>query len=76
MPIKQISGLQRAQQIGKILKTPTVLFGSVTTFIEREGSALGIRKPASIGFTVQLIHAEDDVERLLAVSPWAKMKAR
>ena len=112
-----LSDLQRAQQIGKLLNTPTVLFGSVTTFIEREGSAIGIRKPASVGFTVQLIHAEDGhllwkaryhetqqslmeditafriffkrkgrwltaaelsedgVDRLLAVSPWAKMRA-
>lgn len=54
-----LSDLQRAQQIGKILKTQTVLFGSVTTFIEREGSALGVRKPASVGFTVQLIHTDD-----------------
>jgi hypothetical protein len=54
-----ITDMQRAQQIGELLKTSTVLFGSVTTFVEREGSALGIRKPASVGFTVQLIHAED-----------------
>lgn len=54
-----VSDVRRAQQIGKLLKTSTVLFGSVTTFVEREGSALGIRKPASVGFTVQLIHAED-----------------
>ncbi len=112
-----LSELQRAKQIGKRLNASTVLFGSVTTFVEREGSALGIRKPASVGFTVQLIHAEDGhllwkagyhetqksltedisafrlffkrkgrwltaselsedgVERLLAASPWAKMKA-
>ena len=112
-----LSDLQRARQIGKLLNTSTVLLGSVTTFVEREGSALGIRKPASVGFTVQLIHAEDGhllwkagyhetqkslmedlsafrlffrrgsrwltaaelsedgIERLLSVSPWAKMKA-
>jgi hypothetical protein len=112
-----LSDLQRAKQIGKLLNASTVLLGSVTTFVEREGSALGIRKPASVGFTVQLIHAEDShllwkagyhetqkslmeditafrlffrrgsrwltaaelsedgVERLLAASPWAKMKA-
>jgi hypothetical protein len=112
-----LSELQRAKQIGKLLNTSTVLLGTVTTFVEREGSALGIRKPASVGFTVQLIHAEDGhllwkagyhetqkslmedvsafrlffrrgsrwltaaelsedgVERLMAVSPWAKMKA-
>jgi hypothetical protein len=57
--IEPISDIRRAQQIGKILKTSTVLFGSVTTYVEREGTALGIRKPASVGFTVQLIHAED-----------------
>jgi hypothetical protein len=112
-----LSDLQRAKQIGKRLNTSTVLLGSVTTFVEREGSALGIQRPASVGFTVQLIHAEDGhllwkagyhetqkslmedvsafrlffrrgsrwltatelsedgVERLMAVSPWAKMKA-
>ncbi len=57
--IEPLSDLQRAKQIGKRLNTSTVLLGSVTTFVEREGSALGIRKPASVGFTVQLIHAED-----------------
>ncbi|MEK6683416.1 MAG: hypothetical protein AABY46_02010 [Nitrospirota bacterium] len=112
-----LSDLQRAKQIGKLLNTSTVLLGSVTTFVEREGTALGIQRPASVGFTVQLIHAEDGhllwkavyhetqkslmedisafrlffkrgsrwltaaelsedgVERLMAVSPWAKMKA-
>ena len=112
-----LSDLQRAKQIGKRLNTSTVLLGTVTTFVEREGSALGIQRPASVGFTVQLIHAEDGhllwkagyhetqkslmedisayrlffrrgsrwltaaelsedgVERLMAVSPWAKMKA-
>jgi len=112
-----LSDLERAKQIGKLLNTSTVLLGSVTTFVEREGSALGIRKPASVGFTVQLIHAEDGhllwkagyhetqkaltedvsayhlfikrrsrwltaaelsedgVKQLMAVSPWAKMKA-
>ncbi|MBI3596611.1 MAG: hypothetical protein HY203_05600 [Nitrospirae bacterium] len=54
-----LSDIQRAELIGKILKTSTVLFGSVTTFTERDGSAYGIRKPASVGITVQLIHAED-----------------
>jgi hypothetical protein len=54
-----LSDLERAKQIGKRLNTSTVLLGSVTTFVEREGSSLGIRKPASVGFTVKLIHAED-----------------
>lgn len=54
-----LSDLQRAKEIGKRLNASTVLLGTVTTFIEREGTALGIRKPASVGFTVKLIHAED-----------------
>lgn len=54
-----LSDVQQAQQIGRLLKTPAVLFGTVDAFAEREGSAMGIRKPASIGFTVQLIHTED-----------------
>ncbi|MBI3811074.1 MAG: hypothetical protein HY283_02550 [Nitrospirae bacterium] len=57
--IKPLSDMQRAEEIGKQLKASMVLLGTVTTFVEREGSALGIRKPASVGFTVQLIHAED-----------------
>jgi hypothetical protein len=54
-----LTELQRAKEIGKRLNASTVLLGTVTTFVEREGSALGIRKPASVGFTVKLIHAED-----------------
>ncbi|MBI3609616.1 MAG: hypothetical protein HY204_02805 [Nitrospirae bacterium] len=110
------SDLQRAQQVGKQLNAQSVLFGTVSMFSEREGSALGIRKPASVGFTVQLIStedghllwkasyhetqkslmeditafrlffkrkgrwltaaelSEDGVERVLAASPWAKLK--
>jgi len=54
-----VSNLQRAEQIGKILKTSTVLFGTVSTFMERDGTAYAISRPASVGITVQLIHAED-----------------
>jgi len=53
------SDLQRAKEIGKQLNASNVLLGTVTTFVEREGTAVGIRKPASVGFTVKLIHAED-----------------
>ncbi|HTN43330.1 MAG TPA: hypothetical protein VMN77_05980 [Nitrospiria bacterium] len=54
-----LSDLQRAEQIGKILKTSTVLFGSVTAYTERDGTAYSISRPASVGVKVQLIHAED-----------------
>jgi hypothetical protein len=54
-----LTDLQRAEQIGKILKTSTVLFGTVSTFMERDGTAYAISKPASVGITVQLVHAED-----------------
>jgi len=54
-----VSDLQRAEQIGKILKTSTVLFGTVSTYMERDGTAYAISRPASVGITVQLIHAED-----------------
>jgi len=112
-----LSDVQRAQRIGKILKTSTVLFGFVSTFVEREGSAIGIQRPAGVGFSVQLIHtedghllwsggyhetqkslfedigayrlffkrhgrwltaselSEDGIEQLMAVSPWANLKA-
>jgi hypothetical protein len=112
-----LSDVERAQRIGRILKTSTVLFGYVSTFAEREGSAIGIQKPASVGFSAELIHtedghllwkggyhetqknlfedisayrlffkrhgrwltaselSEDGIEQLMAVSPWAKLKA-
>jgi len=54
-----VSDLQRAEQIGKVLKTSTVLFGTVSTYMERDGTAYAISRPASVGITVQLIHAED-----------------
>jgi hypothetical protein len=54
-----LTDVQRAEQIGKILKTSTVLFGTVSTFMERDGTAYAISRPASVGITVQLIHAED-----------------
>lgn len=54
-----MSNLQRAEQIGKILKTSTVLIGSVSQFTERDGTAYAISRPASVGISVQLIHAED-----------------
>jgi len=56
---ESLSDIQRAQEIGKLLKTTTVLFGFVSTFVERNGSAIGIQSPASVGFTVELIHTED-----------------
>jgi hypothetical protein len=112
-----LSDVERAQRIGKLLKTSTVLFGFVSTFVEREGSAIGIQRPAAVGFSVQLIHtedghllwqggyhetqknlfedisayrlffkrhgqwltatelSEDGIEQLMAVSPWANLKA-
>lgn len=49
----------RAQSIGDQLGTPVVLFGTVDAFKEREGSAVGIRTPASVGFTVRLYRTEN-----------------
>ncbi len=54
-----VSYVQYAQEVGKRLGAPAVLFGTLASFIEREGSPLGIRTAASVGFTLHLISTED-----------------
>ena len=50
----------KATRIGKELKADAVIIGSVTSFQERVGGSLGIERPASVGFEVELISVQDD----------------
>lgn len=54
-----VSYVQYAQEVGRRLEAPAVLFGTVAAFTEREGSPVGIRTAASVGFTLHLISTED-----------------
>jgi hypothetical protein len=45
----------RAQALGKAVEADAVLCGTVTRYVERVGSEYGARKPAAVGFTLQLI---------------------
>jgi len=45
----------RAQALGKAVEADAVLCGTVTRYVERVGSEYGTRKPAAVGFTLQLI---------------------
>ena len=49
-----------AARIGRELKADAVIIGSVTSFQERVGSSLGIERPASVGFEVELFSTKDD----------------
>ncbi len=53
------SRVEKALEIGRRLETPAVLIGTVTRFVEREGSAVGIRRPASVGFTIELVNTKN-----------------
>ena len=48
-----------AREIGRERTAPVVLVAVVIAYTEREGSAGGIRRPASVGFTLRLIRSED-----------------
>ncbi len=50
----------KATRTGKELKADAVIIGSVTSFQERVGGSLGIERPASVGFEVELISVQDD----------------
>ena len=45
----------RARAVGKEVKADAVLFGTVWRYIEREGTEYGARRPAAVGFALQLI---------------------
>jgi hypothetical protein len=45
----------RARALGKELQADAVLFGTVSRYIEREGTASDVRRPAAVGFALHLI---------------------
>lgn len=51
--------LEVATLVGKDLGVDTVLVGEVTRWREREGGALGAKKPASVAFQAYLFRVED-----------------
>ena len=46
---------QRAMALGKAVGADAVLCGTVSRFVEREGSAFGARQPAAVSFTLMLV---------------------
>jgi len=48
----------RAVALGKEVAADAVLFGTVSRYIEREGSELGTRRPAAVSFTLQLVSSK------------------
>lgn len=59
MPYVRRGELEVATLIGKDLGVDTVLVGDVNRWLEREGSALGAKKPASVAFQIYLFRVED-----------------
>jgi hypothetical protein len=51
----------RAMTVGRRLNADAVLIGTVRVFRERQGTAMGIREPASVGFDIQLLRVPDRV---------------
>ena len=47
----------RAQALGKAVEADAVICGTVNRYVERVGSEYGARKPAAVGFSLQLISA-------------------
>lgn len=52
---------EQARKVGEALDVQTVLVGRVNIFVEREGGAYGIKRPASVGFELFLLSAKDGV---------------
>jgi hypothetical protein len=48
----------RARELGRAVGADAVLCGSVSRFVEREGSELGSRRPASVSFELKLVLAD------------------
>jgi hypothetical protein len=48
-----------AQDLGKKVQAHYVLIGTVWRYRERQGGSRGVQTPASVSFSVHLIHAED-----------------
>lgn len=45
----------RAVALGKDVAADAVLFGTVSRYVEREGSEFGARRPAAVAFALQLV---------------------
>lgn len=50
---------EQARKLGEALDVQAVLVGRVNIFVEREGGAYGIKRPASVGFELFLLSARD-----------------
>lgn len=48
----------RARAVGKEVKADAVLFGTVSRYVEREGTEYGARRPASVGFELHLVSVQ------------------
>jgi len=48
----------RARAVGKEVKADAVLFGTVSRYVEREGTEFGARRPAAVGFELHLISVQ------------------
>lgn len=48
-----------AVRLGRAFKTPAVLFGTVSAFVDRVGSPAGVQSPASVDFSLVLIETEN-----------------
>ena len=49
---------EQARALGKAVGATAVLCGTVTRYHQREGSAYGVTRPASVAFDLQLVSAE------------------
>lgn len=60
-PDEKLSDFHSAQavEIGRIYNVPVVLFGYISAYTNREGSAVGIERPASVDFSVHLIETKN-----------------
>lgn len=50
---------EQVRKVGEALDVQTVLVGRVHIFVEREGGAYGIKRPAFVGFELFLLSAKD-----------------
>jgi hypothetical protein len=55
----ELQPARSAMQMGKALNTDFIFVGEVFRFEERIGSAMGVEKPASVGFDIHLFRTRD-----------------
>lgn len=58
-PLNKDPSYAIARKIGELLEAKTVLIGSVSQYRNRVGNALGISRPASVGFEARLVSVRD-----------------